>query len=327
MARDSWTGDASSASPLRIQDRNETPVLERVYEATGQFDAVTEAVVQAINAGGVYSAEFLEEDYQLLAPSAENENDPPDPAWFDALTGGEDGGALTNGDYLTGLEATVSKTDTNWIHAVGATSNALWTAILLHCTEMLEDHHAERFAILETPAFSSSNEEGTAEYLADLQTYVENIVTMADKVGDRNAVIFAGGAQFMGSDGNTYNRSITAASAGTMAGLEVQKSLVNKQVRNALKLVPEFTVGHIQTLLQARVNCIRFKSGRGFIIAHSLTAAAKGSDYSRANDLRAVYYGAKAAREAAQPYVGEENDSAGEGLRRLESVWLSTVYH
>ena len=105
-----------------------------------------------------------------------------------------------------------------------------------------------------------------------------------------------------------------------MAGLEVQKSLINKPVRNVLRLVPEFTVGHVQTLIQAQVNCIRFKPGRGFIIAHSLTAAAKGSDYSRANDLRSVYYGAKAAREAAQPYVGEENDSAGEGLRRLESA-------
>ena len=105
-----------------------------------------------------------------------------------------------------------------------------------------------------------------------------------------------------------------------MAGLEVQKSLINKPVKNILKLVPAFSPGHIETLIQNRVNCVRFKPGRGFIIAHSLTAAASGSDYSRANDLRAVYYGAKAAREAGQPYVGEENDAAGEGLRRLESA-------
>ena len=41
--------------------------------------------------------------------------------------------------------------------------------------------------------------------------------------------------------------------------------------------------------------------------------------YSRVNDLRAVYYGGKAAREAAQPLVGEENDEEGNGLRLLES--------
>jgi len=329
---DSWTTEKSlrglgehiatleCTTTVKIQDRNMTPYLERTYSATGTFQTVTELVVAAIAAGGVYGTEMLEEEFQLLAPSSEEDGGPPDPTWFDAFSGGEDGGALTNGDYLAGLEATIPKTDTNWIHAAGATSNALWTAILLHCAEMLEDHHAERFAILETPAFSSDNEEGSAAYLADLQTYVENIVTMADKVGDRNAVIFAGGAQFMASDGTTYDRSVTAACGGTMASLEVQKSLINKPVRNVLKLVPEFTVGHIQTLIQARINCIRFKPGRGFIIAHSMTAAASGSDYSRANDLRAIYYGAKAAREAAQPYVGEENDSAGEGLRRLESA-------
>jgi len=99
----------------------------------------------------------------------------------------------------------------------------------------------------------------------------------------------------------------------------VQQSLINKQVPNILKLVPEFSPGHVQQLIQARVNCVRLKPGRGFIIAHSLTAASPGSDYSRVNDLRAVYYGGKAAREAAQPLVGEENDEEGNGLRLLES--------
>ena len=140
-------------------------------------------------------------------------------------------------------------------------------------------------------------------------------------VGNRNGVVFAGGAQFMDSDGKNYIAgSLTSASAGVMASLEVQQSLINKQVPNILKLVPEFSPGHVQQLIQARVNCVRLKPGRGYIVAHSLTAAAPGSDYSRANDLRAVYYGSKAAREAAQPYVGEENDSVGEGLRRLESA-------
>jgi len=305
---------------VKIQDRNMTPYLERSYSAKGGFHTVTPLVADAINGGGVYSAELLLEEYNLLAPSMEDPGDMPDPTWFEAFTGGDDGGDPTNGDYLDGLDATVSKTDTNWIHAVEATSNALWSAILLHCAAMLEDHQSERFAILETPEFESNHDEGSADYLADLQTYVENIVSMAEQVGDRNAVIFAGGAEFMGSDGENYDHSITAACGGTMARLEVQKSLINKPVRNVLKLVPEFSVGHIQTLIQARVNCIRFKPGRGYILAHSLTAAAEGSDYSRANDLRAVYYGSKAAREAAQPYVGEENDSAGEGLRRLESA-------
>ena len=68
------------------------------------------------------------------------------------------------------------------------------------------------------------------------------------------------------------------------------------------------------------MNAVRLKSGRGFIITHSLNGTAAGSDYSRVNDLRSVYYAGKAARDAAQPLVGEENDAEGQGLARLRSA-------
>ncbi len=84
--------------------------------------------------------------------------------------------------------------------------------------------------------------------------------------------------------------------------------------------MPEYSPGHRQPLIHARINAVRLKPGRGFILVHSLTGAATGSDYSRANDLRSVYYAGKAARDAAQPLVGEENDEEGEGLARLESA-------
>jgi hypothetical protein len=311
--------DLVATTTLKIQDRNLTPYVEHMYEVSGTPMESTTKLAAAINDAGVYGAEVLVDDPQPLVPSGVGSG-PPDPTWFEPLEDGADGGDLTNADYLEGLAATESKIDTNWIHLVGATTNALWTAALLHCAEMFEKRQSERFAILDVPDFESTAEPGSAEYLGDLQDYVDEIVEMAKVVADRNAVIFAGGARFLGSDGVEYKRSVTAACGGTMARLEVQKSLINKPVRNVLRLVPEFGQGHIESLIQARINCIRFKPGRGFILAHSLTAAAPGSDYSRVNDLRAVYYGAKAAREAAQPYVGEENDSAGEGLRRLESA-------
>ena len=319
----SFVVDAEVTTRVTIQDRNESPVLSRVYEGSGTFATVTQAVVDEINADRVYEAAFLLKDNPPpLMPSTPDgdEEQPPDSSLFTPMTGGVDADDPTNGDYLNGLAATVDRTDTAWIHAVGANTPALWTAILLHCSEMFEQHQAERFAILETPEFDSDEDEGSAAYLADLQDYVDEITDMAAAIGDRNAVIFSGGATFMDSGGEIVTAPVTATCGGTMAGLEVQKSLINKPVRNVLALVPEFSQAHIQSLIQARVNCIRFKPGRGFIIAHSLTAAAVGSDYNRVNDLRAVYYGSKAAREAAQPYVGEENDKAGEGLRRLESA-------
>ena len=312
--------DADITTTVTIQDRNQSPVVTRAYEGAGTLLTSTEAVCQAISDGGVYSAELLKTPAYFLWPSLEGGDGQPDPSWYDPMTGGSDVAGISNADYLAGLEAMKAKTDVAWIHAVGATSTALWTAILLHCDEMAKNYHAERFAILETPQFSSDYDEGSAGYLTDLQDYVEGIVAMMAQVGDKNAVVFAGGAKYLDSDGNEYTHPVTASCGGVMAGLEVQKSLINKPVKNILKLVPEFSPGHIETLIQHRVNCVRFKPGRGFIIAHSLTAASLGSDYSRINDLRAVYYGSKAAREAGQPYVGEENDAAGEGLRRLESA-------
>lgn len=311
--------DAEITTRLTIQDRNETPYLDHVYEATGTFAAVTPALAAVINADGTYAAELL-----VAAPYAfalmPSGLAGPDPTYFTALAGGTDGGALSNADYLAGLEATKSKLDVSWIDAVGATSSALWNAILVHCTEMEAVLKAERFAILRCPAFVSSAEIGSAAYLEAVQAYVDAVVLQAGLIGDRNAVIFAGDATYLGSDGVEYNHSVVAGCGGTMAGLPVQKSLINKPVRNALAVVPEFGPGHIESLIQARVNAVRLIPGRGFCVTHSLTAAAVGSDYSRVNDLRAVYYGAKAAREAAQPYIGEENDSAGEGLLKLESA-------
>lgn len=236
------------------------------------------------------------------------------------LGGGDDGLNPTNGDYLHALELSEARTEIAWVHCVGATGADLWNSILVHCDRMLDVFLSERFAVLECPAFTSNNEIGSTGYVGDLQAYVDSIVSRMATVANKNGVVFAGGADFMGSDGVRYTAgSLTSACAGVMASLEVQQSLINKQVPNVLALVPEFSPGHVQQLIQARVNCVRLKPGRGYIIAHSLTAAPPASDYSRVNDLRAVYYGGKAAREAAQPLVGEENDEEGNGLRLLES--------
>jgi len=316
---------AELVTTLTIQDRNTSPVTTSVFNAVGTFDSATAALAALVNAAGVYEAEVLLDSPSWLSPSLEGGDGVPDPTQFDAFSGGADSGTITNANYLAGLEATRVVTEASWIHAVEASTEALWTAILLHCDEMERLHQAERFAILETPAFSSVHIKDSAGYLTDVQTYVDSIKTRMQKYGDRNACVFPAGARFTNSDGNSVVLPLTASCGGTMAGLEVQKSLINKPVKGVLELIPEFTPGQIETLIQSRVNCVRFKPGRGFIIAHSLTAAAPGSDYSRVNDLRAVYYAAKAAREAAQPYVGEENDEAGEGLRKLESAMSRPV--
>ncbi len=274
------------------------------------FTGSTNAILVSLISGG----QDLVEAQLIVEGTLETFDDPQ------SLVGGADGLVPSNGDYLHALSLTENKPEISWVHCVGASGADMWNAILVHCDQMLDVHLSERFAVLECPAFTSTSDEGSTGYLTDLQNYVDSIVQRMQTVANKNGVVFAGGAQFMDSDGENYNAgSITSACAGVISSLEVQQSLINKQVPNVLKLLPEFSPGHVQQLIQARVNCVRLKPGHGYIIAHSLTAAAPGSDYSRANDLRAVYYGGKAAREAAQPLVGEENDEEGNGLRLLES--------
>jgi len=307
---DSSTVDSVVTLALTIEDRNVTPASSVTYTASGSAAAVVGNLADVINAGSLYTAT---EGVGSGVPLAEIVTAAP-------LTGGDDGDDLSNQDYIDGLDATIGKTDAAWIHAVGAQTNALWTAILSHCEAMVTTEQAERFAILETPVFESSNDVGSSGYLSDLQDWVDDVVDLLAVVGDRNAVVFAGHGYFLGSDGLEHLDPITATCGGVMAALGVQKSLINKRASTVLRLWPELPSAHIETLNAARCNCMRFKPGRGYVIEHSLTAAPVGSDFSRVNDLRSVYYGAKAAREAGQPYVGEENDSAGLGLRRLEAA-------
>ena len=274
------------------------------------FRARTNQALAGIITGGqsLVEAQFVAEG------ELDNIDDPQ------TLGGGSDGLNPTNGDYLHALELSEARTEISWVQCIGATGADIWNSILVHCDRMLDVFLSERFAVLECPAFTSNNEIGSTGYVGDLQAYVDSIVSRMATVANKNGVVFAGGADFLGSDGVRYTAgSLTSACAGVMASLEVQQSLINKQVPNVLALVPEFSPGHVQQLIQARVNCVRLKPGRGYIIAHSLTAAPPASDYSRVNDLRAVYYGGKSAREAAQPLVGEENDEEGNGLRLLES--------
>ena len=82
-------------------------------------------------------------------------------------------------------------------------------------------------------------------------------------------------------------------------------------------LVPCFRPGDIQKLLAARCNMVGYEDGLGYVIVQCLTGAAQGSIYADANDLRVVQFAAKQVRNAAKPFVGEDNDDAGDGVSNL----------
>jgi hypothetical protein len=251
-------------------------------------------------------------------PSLAGGNGEPDPTYYSQFSGGSNADSLSNGDYIAGLAATVSRKDASWIHAVGATSSALWSAVLAHCHDMETEYESERQAILECPAFSSVHEADTAEYLADMEDYVAAMEEQLALIGDKNGIAVPGGRHFTDSDGADYVNSLASSVGGVMASLQVHKSLVNKIIPGDGALVPEFKPGHLKRLILARCNPCRMEPGRGVVICESLSTAPAGSDFKNANNLRAVYYGVKAARKAGQAAVGEDNDTEGFGMRSLK---------
>ncbi len=315
--------DAGSTQIYAVRIGTATPATVRSYSGTGSLDTATAALAATIQAGGVYGAELLTDPPLWLMPST-NDDHEIDGDSYAPFSGGSDGSALSNGDYITGLNATRDRKDAAWIHAVGGNTGALWTAILTHCAEMKTTYLAERFAMLETPPFTSSAERGTPQYNADLDDYVDAILAMMATVGDKNAVVLAGGALFLNPDGEEEVHSVVSAVAGTVAGLPIHKSWINKPVKNIIKsnpgedsLVPAWRPADIERLLAARVNMVHLEEGMGYVITENLTGAAAGSDYGQANELRVSYVAAKAARNAAKPFIGEENDDLGDGLAAM----------
>ena len=233
------------------------------------------------------------------------------------LTGGTDGDGLTNGDYISGLEVFESYPEINWIHATGADTPALWIAITTHCDYMISKNLSERFALLDPPRFSPLIPGKPT--LVEIQDYADELVALTANFSNRNAVLIAGEAVFIGSDGSEYQNTLTATVSGIMAANPLQNSLIGQNLSTVVGLTPRFTPAQQAQLVSSKINFGRLEPGVGFIMGHSLTMAPLGDTYNRIEKLRSIYYAGKQTRLTAFPHVGKPNDSGGEGLALLEA--------
>jgi len=262
--------------------------------------------------GNGYEAELLSES-PLLLPMTEEDDESLSPEPWMPMSGGTDSLTPNNEDYLKGLDAMEAQKDVAWIHAVGANTLAQWTVIALHCSEMASDHLAERFALVETPEFETTGEVGSAQYLADLDSYRDQLINMMRTVGDKNIVPIAGSAKFMDPDGSEHIRPLAASVGGTVAGLTLHKLWLNKAISNVVKsdiaedsLWPAWRDTDIAALKRARINTVEVNDGVGYVISDNLTGASEGSDYSQANELRVTYTIVKDVRRAMNAFFGED---------------------
>ena len=312
---------ATVTSVLTLQDRNESPAVDYEYSVSGTLAAVTAALIEAVNDGGVFTATNLQSSAApALMPSVDDDG-VPDPSQYDALAGGTDDFTPSNASLLLGLTASEAKKDANWIHVAGAIDAAAYAALSTHCTRMIEVRLAERFALVDMPTFSSAYLPGSSGYRSDLDTYVADLLALkASVTADENLVWNAGEAAYLGDDGSTVYRPSAAAISGVLAGIGVQESLVNKPVDGVSDLNPFWEEEHVEQLIGAGINCIRFEDGLGYIVSEDLTGAPDGSDYRYVSWLRTAYKAGRLTRAAAQPYVGKENEKKGTNIGFMKSA-------
>lgn len=299
----SVTADAANRT-VEILD----PATDQVYSFTATSNA---DLVAAINAGqGIVKATIGAGG--LVAAMAATK-----------LAGGNDGLTLANGDYTAGITASEDFTEVNWVHFVGAASLTLWTAILTSCNTMTTSNLGERFAILEVADMTVADHANPTA--SEVSTYLSAVQALIATVADQNAVIVAGEGKFLAADGTEYWNKLASTISGQIAAGKIQESLLAKSPPNVSALCPEWNAGQQTTLITENVIHMRSEPGLGLIVALSNTRPPAGSAYNRVEKLRSTYAFGKLARLATIPHLGKPNDSAGEGLKLMESDILQVA--
>lgn len=107
-----------------------------------------------------------------------------------------------------------------------------------------------------------------------------------------------------------YAEVSPAAYAGFVSNLSAQSAPTNKVVP-AVGLRYEFSNSQLDTLTGLRFVTFRTKNnGANVAVTDGMTAAANGSDYVRLNTIRVVKECVDQIREAADPFIGEPNETS-----------------
>jgi hypothetical protein len=108
-----------------------------------------------------------------------------------------------------------------------------------------------------------------------------------------------------------YAENSAAAYAGFVSNLQPQSAPTNKSVSYAVGLRFEYSNGQLNTLAGARYVTLRAKNnGSNVAITDAMTAAQPGSDYVRLSTIRVVKAVIDQVRDAADPFIGEPNETA-----------------
>jgi len=225
-----------------------------------------------------------------------------------SLSGGLDG-TLTSAEVTRVLKLLEDEDYPN-ILILGANTSAMHSLIGTHCSGMLSAFpQVERFAGVELETFDSTNTEKSAAWYVDVGDWASDIVDYLDTKLDRNLIACAGQANFLDSDGKSYEANVAACAMAAWMGQSIKRGMINIQVGSVVQsLAPNIPNSNRSALADARANYLMFVKGRGYIINGGRTLAASTSDFKYPEVLRAVYVCGAEARENGLVAWGDPDD-------------------
>lgn len=194
-----------------------------------------------------------------------------------------------------------------------------------HCSEVSERYHQTLGFIGVKPLVSTkladiaaavsatlalTNNYYYKEYDADLVRWVEVLDAEGNKisVGHFISVVTYPELLFLDPVVGQYYANSVAAYAGLVSALPAKSAPTNKQIPGTYAVRYILSLPQLDGLAGAGYVAFRDKI-TSFVVADAPTAAITGSDFKRLSTLRTVFDAIQVVRDAAEPFLGEPNDS------------------
>jgi hypothetical protein len=229
---------------------------------------------------------------------------------FLLLKGGNDGAAVNDTHFATGLELLLNE-QVHIVVAAGMDNETFGAELKAHCdTASTDKMKADRIAVTGSKVNASFNDIRGHKVDSDRVVFVAPGFKATDSVSGQPSI-------FPGS----YTAAVIA---GMLSSLSPHISLTNKPVA-VDELQTRFTQPQLEQLVQARVFVIEEQRGRGIRVVKGITTSTN-SAFHQITTRRIVDFAKYGVRSAASPYIGKlNNERVRAALRSTISSFLQEM--
>lgn len=212
----------------------------------------------------------------------------------------------SNGNILEAVEKLrYMKLQMEYVHVVGASTEALWSSLGLLADEFFESYHKPISFVCETTYMQSEE---------TLEAYVERLLTSARAVRNKNVQVVPAFAVYIRKDYRVQTINCASIATGFYSVAKAHESIgkTKKFVvseEKMLKLMPEGIEKYLKELEAAGYLVMRqYDQKEGYFFANGKMMSPASSDYQYMEDVRVLNKIVKKVRQAALDELQEDID-------------------